>query len=401
MDVSTRIDKIPFGSSLVVRSLCAMVLLLSIIFSAALAFTAWNERRKSYEELSTSMQEVGHITGAAISLSLWNLDKPQVESQLLALKNVEAFCGVQVHDISDAVFATLDYPAQLSPTQWVTTVPILFKNPLSDASAPEKIGTLILCADSVHTEAMLKEHLLKLSLYFLVAAASIIIATYIALSIITRPLLKLRDAIDGLVHTMQPIRNKDLLKANEIGVLAHSFNATTSDLANATKEAIIAKDMAERASHAKSDFLANMTHELRTPLNSIIGMTRLLSELAVTDEQKNMFGAVQQSSDILLGIVNDVLDISKIEAGEITLEHIGFDAESAIRRVVNTLRYMAEKKGLTLACHFAEQPPFFLGDPLRVSQVITNLINNAIKYTLHGSVTIQVSFSRQIGRAHV
>lgn len=159
---------------------------------------------------------------------------------------------------------------------------------------------------------------------------------------------------------------------------------------------LAAKIEAERANAAKSEFLANMSHELRTPLNSIIGMSRLLRETPLSDEQRVMISAVMQAGDMLLKIVDDILDLSKIEAKQMTLEHIGFDAMSVFRQVVNILQPLASEKRLPLSLQEAIMPmPFVLGDPARLARILNNLIGNALKYTHEGSVKVVVEWEEK------
>ncbi|GEM_PF-200137 len=158
-----------------------------------------------------------------------------------------------------------------------------------------------------------------------------------------------------------------------------------------TAELVVAKDRAESADRVKSAFLASMSHELRTPLNSIIGFTGiLLQELAgpLNPEQKKQLVMVQDSSRHLLNLINDVLDISKIEAGQLTLSASTFELKPSIEKMIALVTPMAQKKGLELSLDLADDINMVTTDQRRLEQVILNLLNNAVKFTEHGSVRV-------------
>lgn len=154
----------------------------------------------------------------------------------------------------------------------------------------------------------------------------------------------------------------------------------------------IARKEAQEANLAKRDFLANMSHELRTPLNSIIGLNRMLFEdKTISKEHQDMVGISYRAANNLLNIINDILDLSKIEAGAIELENIVFSLQEVVDNFMEVFLPLSSQKGLTLNCDFqGDGLPYFVGDPLRLSRIMINLIGNAIKYTETGSVTISI-----------
>jgi len=158
-----------------------------------------------------------------------------------------------------------------------------------------------------------------------------------------------------------------------------------------TAELAVARDLAERADRLKSAFLATMSHELRTPLNSIIGFTGIILQgLAgpLNAEQRKQLDMVRDSARHLLALINDVLDISKIEAGQLEVNTEPFDLRASIVKVAGIVRPLAEKKGLVLRMELAPEISMLVSDPRRVEQVLLNLLNNAIKFTERGAITL-------------
>jgi two-component system, sensor histidine kinase and response regulator len=185
--------------------------------------------------------------------------------------------------------------------------------------------------------------------------------------------------------------------APEVAVAAEAFNNMANNIENLisslkrSEEALrLARAAAEAASHAKSSFLARMSHEIRTPMNGILGMTELLLETGLTSNQRKHAETVQRSGQNLLGIINDLLDFSKIEAGKLELENVEMDLRRVSEDVVDLLAERAHSKGLELACSIpADLATQVRGDPLRLGQILTNLVGNAIKFTEQGSVVIR------------
>ena len=176
-----------------------------------------------------------------------------------------------------------------------------------------------------------------------------------------------------------PLRDLELIRAYGLDI--------TSDVALRR-----AKEAAEESARAKGIFLATMSHELRTPMNGVLGCTQLLQDTSLTDQQRELIETMHRSAEALLTLVNDILDFSKIEAGKMTLEVANVNLRGLIRDVTTLTDGLATHKGLTVAVEIgADVPEEFRGDPIRLRQILFNLVGNAIKFTQQGGVTIAVA----------
>ncbi|MFO0705733.1 MAG: response regulator [Nitrospira sp.] len=190
----------------------------------------------------------------------------------------------------------------------------------------------------------------------------------------------------ALVH-----QSVDLL-TTQAETLRSFTNTLEQAVADRTAELRVAKESAEAASHAKSQFLANMSHEIRTPMNGVLGMAELLLSTPLTDKQRYLADSVHHSGTALLGVINDILDFSKIEAGKLELEGVEFGLRTTIEEAVELFAEQVSKKGLELTCYIPGHiPDSVIGDPVRLRQILLNLVGNAVKFTESGDVTIQAT----------
>ncbi|EAP93638.1 two-component sensor histidine kinase BarA [Vibrio splendidus] len=185
--------------------------------------------------------------------------------------------------------------------------------------------------------------------------------------------------------------------------MQHSIDQATSDLRETLEqleiqnvELDIAKKRAQEAARVKSEFLANMSHELRTPLNGVIGFTRQMLKTHLSTSQTDYLQTIERSANNLLSIINDILDFSKLEAGKLALENIPFEFQASLEEVVNLQATNAHEKGLELTLKIDPKvPPGVVGDPLRIQQILTNLVGNSIKFTERGNIDISVELRSQ------
>jgi two-component system sensor histidine kinase BarA len=202
-------------------------------------------------------------------------------------------------------------------------------------------------------------------------------------------------ALSDAIHTL-----RRAMLEQQAG-LQHSVEQSTKDLRDNMElieiqniELNLARRAAVQANRVKSEFLANTSHEIRTPLNSIIGFSKLLQKTSLSNQQMDYLQNIQQSSEGLLTIINDVLDLSKIEAGKLVLDHIGFDLYDTVEDILQILAPGAHEKGLELIhMIYSDVPRHLIGDSLRLKQILTNLISNAIKFSEKGRVAVRIAMT--------
>lgn len=398
-----------------------IILVVLVTVSLAVAGSVHRELNSFNTARKSELQETALILSSSIAGHVALDDRSGAQSVLTSIARMEGVLLVRVERGDGSLFTEMGQAIILQDrtvsANKATSLLALWNADTMSASVPiiksgQKVGSLTVYRDirSVHD---------SLWFIFISAGGAALLACVFGIGAAYLLQRRLLQPVHSLTQAMTKVRESEDFTVtaerrsnDEFGVLAESFNemlgnirdrdnklaehrrTLESTVEQRTEQYRIAKVEAEQANAAKSDFLATMSHEIRTPMNGIMVMAELLSAGNLSLRHRRYADVIVNSGNSLLSIINDILDLSKIEAGKMDLEEIAFSPAGTIGDVMNLFAEKAASKGLGIAAYVApDVPDRILGDPVRLNQILSNLVNNAIKFTEIGGVLIEAEIT--------